>query len=301
MENENVKISKVCGLCAGCKFAIDTAQKQLDSEKKVTLFKEIVHNKNVNAMLEKQGVVFEDDIENLPSEGVVILRAHGEPKQTYNILSQNKINYIDCTCVNVKKIHDKVQEYSANGFVIVIIGKYGKKTGIMHPEILGTVGWCESEPILIEDAEDLTKIENTSAKKLYVVCQTTFNMEKADKLIENIQEISANKNIELIINKSICMAQKQINVFSAELAKECDLMIVVGGKNSSNTTELFNNLKTITKSIFLENIYDAKSILDSEGIKLSKNIRIGLTAGASTMKSELEQLKTILEKMIEEV
>lgn len=301
MENENVKISKVCGLCAGCKFAIDTAQKQLDGGNKVTLFKEIVHNKNVNSMLESQGVVFEDNIENLPSDGVVILRAHGEPKQTYNTLTKNKINYIDCTCINVKKIHEKVQEYSSNGYAVAIIGKYGKKTGVMHPEILGTVGWCESEPILIEDLDDLAKIENTSASKLYVVCQTTFNMEKADELIDMIQDICKNKNIELVVNKSICMAQKQINVFSAELAKECDLMIVVGGKNSSNTTELFNNLKTITKSIFVENINDVKSILESEGITLSKDIRIGLTAGASTMKSELEQLKTTLETMIEEV
>ncbi len=297
MENENVKISKVCGLCAGCKLAIDTTLSELEKNQKVTLFKEIVHNKNVNSMLEQKGVVFENELNNLSADGVTILRAHGEPKETYHQLENIGVNYVDCTCVNVKKIHDLVFEYSTKGYTILIIGKYGKKSGVMHPEIAGTVGWCETEPILIEDHDDIAKIGD-NVSKIYLVCQTTFNMEKADHLIEDIQTICAEKNIELVVNKSICLAQKQINVFSAELAKECDLMIVVGGKNSSNSTELFNNLKTITKSIFVENISSIKNILKEENITLTKNIKIGLTAGASTMKSELIELKTQLESII---
>ena len=298
---ENVKISKVCGLCAGCKYAIETTQKELAKKQKVTLFKEIVHNKNVNAMLEKQGVVFANKIEELSPEGVVVVRAHGEPKSTFEIFKQNGINYVDCTCVNVKNIHEKVQKFSKLGYKIIIIGKYGKKTGVIHPEIAGTIGWCETEPILIEDNEDADNFVPEKNNKYYLVCQTTFNMEKADALISVIENNCKKTNTPIEINKSICLAQKQINVFSEELAKDCDLMIVVGGKNSSNSIELFNNIKQFANAIFIEDISTIKNVLDENNIILTKNIRIGLTAGASTMKSELEELKKHLEQMIKEL
>ena len=298
---ENIKISKVCGLCAGCKFAIDTAIKELQSSKKVTLFKEIVHNNNVNSMLQNKGIIFETSLNALKPSEKVIIRAHGEPKSTYEFLESNQIPFVDCTCVNVKKIHEQVELFSKNGYQIIIIGKYGKKSGVMHPEIVGTVGWCESEPILIEDSDDLLKIKNHNGKKFYLVCQTTFNMEKADILINNISNICDKNHHELVVNKSICMAQKQINIFSVKLAEECDLMIVVGGKNSSNSLELFNNVKNYTKSIFIENIHDYESALAQNNISLSKNMKIGLTAGASTIKSELEELKILLQNKLKEL
>ena len=134
-----------------------------------------------------------------------------------------------------------------------------------------------------------------------MVCQTTFNIEKADKLIDKIvQTLSQNGN-EIEINKSICLAQKQINLSSQKLAQECDLMIVVGGKNSSNTLELYNGLKPITTTLFLEDINDLDQELKSNNITLNKNTKIGLTAGASTMREELEILKeNIINKLQEQ-
>ncbi len=149
MENKNIEISKVCGLCAGCKFAIDTCINQLNQNKNVTLFKEVVHNQNVNNMLIKKGIAIENDINNLSQSSTIILRAHGEPKSTIDFLKSNEFDFIDCTCINVKKIHEDVFNHSSYGENIIIIGKYGKKTGIIHPEIAGTIGWCHSTPILI--------------------------------------------------------------------------------------------------------------------------------------------------------
>ena len=126
-------------------------------------------------------------------------------------------------------------------------------------------------------------------------------MEKADILINDISNICDENHHELIVNKSICMAQKQINLFSVKLAEECDLMIVVGGKNSSNSLELFNNVKNYTNAIFIENINDYESALAQNNISLSKNMKIGLTAGASTMKSELEELKILLQNKLKEL
>ena len=125
-------------------------------------------------------------------------------------------------------------------------------------------------------------------------------MQKADALINKIESITKQHNCTITINKSICNAQKQINIFSSKLAEECDLMIVVGGKHSSNSIELFNNLKNITQTIFIEDIHSVKQEIQQQNITFSKNMKIGITAGASTMKEELVSLKEILENLIEE-
>lgn len=300
MEN-NIKIATVCGLCAGCTYAINQTQNALDKGKNVTLFKEIVHNKNVNNMLKAQGVNFCDRLEDLPKDHTIILRAHGEPESTITNLSSNGYSFVDCTCINVKKIHEQVLSHSTNGKIIIIIGKYGKHNGVIHPEIEGTIGWSKTEPVLIEDADDIKKLEGFSNTSFYLVCQTTFNMEKADALITEIENTLSKNNNQIEINKSICLAQKQINLSSQKLAKESDLMIVVGGKNSSNTTELYNGLKTITKTIFVEDINLVFDELAQNNITLSKDLKIGLTAGASTLRSELETLKEILTTKLKEL
>lgn len=294
---ENIKISETCGLCAGCKRAVDKTLEHVQNGESVTLFKEIVHNKNVNNFLSGKGVIFVDEIEKLTNSGIVILRAHGEPKSTFDFLNAHNISYDDCTCPNVKNIHKQVESFNANGFKIIIIGKYGKHSGKPHPEIVGTIGWCKNEPILIEDIEDVKKLEDVSEKDFYLVCQTTFNAILVEDIISKVSKVLKNKN--LIINKSICYAQRKINSDSAKLAHESDLMIVVGGKNSSNSLELYKNLKSITNCIFIENINDWKSACDENNIKITTNTKIGLTAGASTFRNELEDLKNLINKYLE--
>lgn len=295
---ENVKISKVCGLCAGCKNAIDNALKSKNSGKNTCLFKEVVHNKNVNQRLLSSGIKMKDSLSDISKDDYVIIRAHGEPPETFEYLKSQGIHYVDCTCVNVKKIHNEIQKFSDLNYVIFLIGKYGKSNNIMHPEIFGSAGYSKFPPIFIEDEEDLSKAKIINNQKCFITFQTTFNENKATKLVNSLKNILTENNCEIEIFNSICNAQKLINKFSAELASESDLMIVVGGKNSSNTKELFENVKQITKAIFLENIFDYKTELKNNNISLSKNIKIGLTAGASTDKEELETLKILIENDI---
>lgn len=294
---DNILISKTCGLCAGCKNAIETAEKQVQVSP-VALFKEIVHNKNANNFLTSKGVRIIESLEDANAGECVILRAHGEPPETYDYLTKNNLDFIDCTCPNVTKIHNLVTEFSKKGYKIILIGKYGKTTGKIHPEILGTIGWCESEPILIEDAEDIEKFKTSSDKRFYLICQTTFNEAKADELICKISDISKSQNKELIVNKSICGAQKAINISSVNLAKSSDVIIVVGGKNSSNSIELFNNIKNYTQAIFIEDITTWFDELVKNQIKIDKDTKIGITAGASTLKEELVALKNLIEKKV---
>ena len=295
----NVEIAKVCGLCAGCKYAIDTALKIKNEGKNAVLFKEIVHNKNVNLMLQDHGIPIKDEICQIQNDDYIIIRAHGEPPETFEYLKSHDIDFADCTCVNVKKIHNEIEKYSNMGFTIFLIGKYGKTTGKIHPEILGSKGYSKTETILIEDEEDLSKAKEIKDKNCLITFQTTFNESKARNLQIKLQNILDRNNCKVRVYDSICSAQKSINKFSADLARQCDLMIVVGGKNSSNTKELFENVKKITNAIFLEDIYDYQTELKSNNVDLSKNIKIGLTAGASTNRSELETLKILLEKDIE--
>lgn len=296
MENFNIVVSKVCGLCAGCKNAIDTAKSSLQNHQNVTLFKEIVHNKNVNRYLENLGIKIKDDIGEITADEFVILRAHGEPPETYKILKSKNIDFADCTCKNVKHIQDLAKEHSALGETIILLGKYGKHSGKMHPEVVGILGNISSRPILIEDEEDLEKLTASFDKKFFLVCQTTFNGRLADKIIEKAKHIIKVNGAELEVQKTICLAQQNINLFSEELAKNSDIMIVVGGKNSSNSLELYKNMQSITSSIFIENINDWKKELISNGLTFDKSTKFGLTAGASTRKEELFELKKLIEE-----
>lgn len=292
---DNVIISKVCGLCAGCNNAITTAKQNFNDGKDVVLFKEIVHNPHVNKMFEDMGIAVVDDLAQIKPTNHVIVRAHGEPPETYEFLKQNNIEFSDCTCINVAKIHDMVKNHSDDGFEIIILGKYGKADGKMHPETKGTIGWCKTEPILIEDFEDIEKVKNSAAEKFYLVCQTTFSESKADLIIKEISDVCKSVEKELVSNKSICSAQKTINKYSVEIAAEVDLMIVVGGKNSSNSRELFNNIKQFKPSIFIEEVTDWFKELETINFEFSASTKVGLTAGASTPKEELFELKQLIE------
>ena len=288
-----VKIAEICGLCNGCKRAIDTVIKELDNNQKVVIFKEIVHNKNVNKMLINSGAITLDKLEDLDKSQLVVLRGHGEPPEVYDYLKTNGINYNDCTCPNVTNIHNNIEKYSSMGYEIILLGKHKIA---MHPEVYGSIGWSKTHCHLIEDEEDIINLTFDKTKKYYIICQTTFNISKAEKYIDMLKEKL--KSCEVVVNKSLCSAQKQINQSSAILAQEVDLMIVVGGKNSSNSKELFNNVSTICPSIFIEDIYKFKEELKQVGITLTSQSKIGITAGASTMKEELAILKQLLEENI---
>lgn len=290
---ENIKLAKICGLCAGCKRAITVAEEELSQNKKVTIFKEIVHNKNVNLSLLDKGAVFAETLDSLKSAEMVIIRAHGEPPETYEFLNKHHIAYRDCTCPNVQNIHEAVKLHADAGDFIIILGKFHKT---LHPEVFGTLGYANGKAILVENEDDLERVETLKNTSVYLVCQTTFNQNKADELISIIEMILQKNHSSLTVNKSICDAQKLINKSSAELAQNCDAMIVVGGKNSSNSLELFKNISSICPSVFIEDIFDYKAELERNNIKLNANSKIGITAGASTNKAELETLKELIEK-----
>ncbi len=287
-----ILISKVCGLCGGAKRAIDTARAIAKTEKNVVLFKEILHNKNVLLELEKQGVKVKDSLAEMTEKDFVVIRAHGEPCATFEDLEKRNIKYVDCTCPNVKAINLLVRQKEEEGYKIIIIGKYGFGGKPMHPEVAGTAGWCHN-PIFLEKEGEIDDLILTD-KKYFLVVQTTFSKDLAEKMIEMVAYKMKNEGKEFEFKNTICNAQKNINIASKELAMTVDIMVVIGGKNSSNTKELFVAVSEICPAFHIENEAELHELIE-KGVFADLK-KIGITAGASTMMEDIEKMKNILEE-----
>ena len=288
----DVYVSPICGLCYGSTTAVNKTKEVLKTNKNVVLYKEILHNKNVLNELEKSGAKQKETLSELEKNDYVIIRGHGEPLSTFKYLEENNISYLDCTCPNVKNINLLVKEKSELGYKIILIGKYGFNNKAMHPEVFATIGWCKDRPILIEDESEINSID-LSYEKYYLVVQTTFSRDKSEKYINLIEHLMKKNNKHFEYRNTICNAQKNINKAAENLAKDMDVMIVIGGKHSSNSKELYNNISTIKETYFIEN---PEEVLDLIKIFIEKkHQKIGITAGASTMKEDVLKIKELLE------
>lgn len=283
-----IYIPKICGTCKGSSKALKTVYEVYEKEskkenpKKIYIYKEILHNSNVIEEFKKLGIETIDSLDGLTEQDIVIIRAHGEGKETYNYLEEHNIEYYDATCPNVAKIHSKVEKKYKDGYEIIIIGKS------THPEVIGTNGWSNNEAIIINDEEDFYKISKNNKK--FITCQTTFNKEHFNDLASKIEEIFEGCTIE--IDNSICSAVKQICKSSLDVSQKCDLMFVIGGENSSNTEELYKCVSATTKSYKFSSINNFYKFILTEDVNSYENI--GITGGASTPVSEINNYKYLL-------
>ena len=294
--NVEILIAEQCCLCYGAKRALNGALEATKTHKQVVLLKELLHNKKTVRLLTDAGAVEKESIENISPKDFVVVRAHGEPKSTIDFFEKNKIEFVDLTCPNVVAIHNLVQQKSQQGWSIILLGKRGKFGSVMHPEIFGTKGWCGKEPQIVEDEEDVQTL-CTDDEKYFLVVQTTFNFEKAQILVDLIKKKIESAGKVFDFKMTTCFAQKNINISSAKLAKNVDVMIVVGGKNSSNTKELFANVSCFCKSFFVEDDEDLEIAL--QNLKKDLPHKIGLTGGASTTIDELCEIKSKIKKFFQ--
>ncbi len=274
-------IGKTAGFCFGVKNAVEKTLEELKIEKPIYCLGELVHNKNVTDELQKKGVVFIDKPED--SKGKLIIRAHGIPVETYKKIEDNNISYMDLTCPKVLHIHNIAKQYKKNNYYIFLIGQKD------HPETIGTISYCGEKSSIIESINDVEKaIEEfklSNLKKATVITQTTFSVEKFECIVKKIQ-----KNIEnLEIKNTICDATKKRQEETYEISKKVDTMIIIGGKNSSNSNKLYEIAKSNCKKVlFIESKHD----LNMEAIKESK--KIGIMAGASTPKKSIMEVVEII-------
>ena len=275
-----VKVAKTAGFCFGVKRAVDMVYKQADSggDEKIYTFGPIIHNQEVIKDMKSKGVETihsEEELMNIDS-GVVIIRSHGVPKRIQTLLEERGLRCEDATCPFVKKIHRIVEEESKKGKHIVIIGDE------KHPEVQGIKGWSETEVTIIKTEEDARNFTIASEIPICIVSQTTFNYNKFKYLVEIISE----KNYNISVLNTICSATKERQTEAESIAKEVDVMIVIGDKHSSNTQKLYEIC-----SHACANTHYIQTLDDLDMNQLKSVQTVGITAGASTPNNIIEEVQ----------
>ena len=281
-------VGKTAGFCYGVKRAVDGANEEIKKQKKTYCLGEIVHNKEVVKKLEQKGMKFIEKLEKEEKNTNVIIRAHGVPKEIYENADEKKINLIDLTCTKVLNIHKIVEEYNERGYFIVLCGSKN------HPENIGTISYCPNNNFILENEKQieflLNYIEENKIRKILLIAQTTYSTEKFIIIEKELKE-NIGENIEVIAKNTICMATQLRQEETKEISQKVEYMIIIGGKNSSNTKKLFDiSQKYCKQSICIENSKE----LDENELKQYKNI--GIMAGASTPKESIEEVLKKIEE-----
>lgn len=279
-----ITVAKSAGFCFGVQRAVYSVYKELEENSgKIYTFGPIIHNEQVVEDLNKKGIEVIDTVEQLKEikEGTVVIRSHGVAKEIYDILEQQKLKIVDATCPFVKKIHNIVLDESNNGKTIIIIGNDN------HPEVEGIKGWVNGEVIVINKEEQIEKLSLPEQTKACIVSQTTFNHNKFKYLVEIIRK----KGYDITVVNTICNATHVRQVEAQKISSKVDGMIVVGGKNSSNTQKLYDICRNEC-----ENTFYVQTVKDLNLHELKSLKSIGITAGASTPKNIIEEVRTECQK-----
>lgn len=277
-----VKIAKNAGFCFGVKRAMKMAWDELQkSEDGIYALGPLIHNKQAVLKYEENGLKTIEKVSEVPESKSMIIRSHGVGESVYTESKEKDLNVIDTTCPFVKKIHEVAKKYYSQGFSIIVIGDS------KHPEVIGINGWCNNEAIIIKTLEDLENISLDKNKKYCVVAQTTINIDLYNKILEAL----SNKLDNVVFNNTICSATKVRQEAAKEISKDVDMMVVVGGKHSSNTQKLVQICKEYVPTLAIETVDE----LNPEYFKGFN--KVGLTAGASTPDWIIEEVITYIESL----
>lgn len=279
-----IEIAESAGFCFGVNRAVRLVYQLLDEGKKVCTLGPIIHNPQMVKSLAQRGVVIAEKISDIPQGFTVVIRSHGITMETESLLREKNIPYVDATCPFVAKIHQLVKEATEAGKFVLIAGDAS------HPEVMGFRSYCPGNSYVFSSAEDLEsfikKREDLHNFPLIVVAQTTFNTKEWKNCLKIMKRVYTNATIfDTICNATFVRQQEAI-----ALSKRSDVMIVVGGKQSSNTGKLREVCAEHSRAFLIE----TASELPMEEIKKAKSI--GLTAGAST---PADIIKEVLETMSE--
>lgn len=275
-----IVLGKTAGFCYGVKNAVANAEDKLKEYKNMYCLGELVHNGQVIKKLENLGLKIVEKIED--SDSKIIIRAHGIAKDVYKKAQKLNIEVFDYTCPKVLKIHKIADEYSKKGYYIFLIG------GKNHPESIGTISFCGKSSALIETEdqidEEIEKFKNSKIQKLLIIVQTTFSLKKFNDFTNYINS-KLDKNIEIEIKNTICNSTKIRQEETVYISKSVDCMVIIGGKNSSNTKKLYDIAKENCENTV---IIETKEELDLD--KLKKFDKIGVMAGASTPNESIQEV-----------
>lgn len=270
-----VLLAKKAGFCFGVKRAVDEAVRLREKyNKPIHTLGPLIHNNDVVKSLEEKEIysITLEEALNLKANDVVVIRSHGVGKKVIEGLNNIGVIIENGTCPYVKNIQQKVEEYYNKGYNIIIVGDES------HPEVIGINGWCDDSAIISKDGSNINEIP----RKVCVVSQTTEKQSNWEKVLSKVISLSK----EVVAFNTICNATEERQSAANELSREVDMMIVLGGFNSSNTTKLYEICKKNC-----ENTYHAEK-LNSSLLNMIRNEninKIGITAGASTPEYVIEE------------
>lgn len=277
------------GFCFGVKQAIEKTEEEIrrkaesSSPGRIYTWGPLIHNKTVTDGLKEKGVSILDSLENVKPEDVIIVRSHGETKEFFEKARARNCKIIDATCPFVKKIQQLAENAHRKGKQVVIVGDR------LHPEVKGINGWCDNSAITVNSVEDAEGVlENHNRNLFFLVAQTTIKKE----LLNAVIRVFETNNVHVEVNNTICNATALRQKSCAELAEICDAMLIIGGRESSNTGKLFEiSEKKCKKTFFVEKIEDLPLH------QIAKCNKIGIAAGASTPECVIKEvIATMSEK-----
>lgn len=287
-----VYVADQAGFCFGVKRALDIIERLHEEGKDTCIYGELIHNRTVLDELKAKGIDCLESLDNLPPHKTVVIRTHGIPRDVESDLQSRKENgeldYIDATCPLVKKLQNIIEERANGNARIVIAGDPN------HPEIIAAKSYAAKskfEPMIIGSEDDALRLENEESIDL--VAQTTLDTEFFDKIVSILNA----KTKQLNVYNTICKATRVRQDAIRKLAPEVDFVVVVGGKNSSNTQKLYRIASKHNKNTFL--IENSKELNETDFIrKVGQFKTVGITAGASTPPEEIEKIKKIFISLV---
>ncbi|NLC31741.1 MAG: 4-hydroxy-3-methylbut-2-enyl diphosphate reductase, partial [Clostridiales bacterium] len=271
-------VAKHAGFCMGVQQAVERTLKAADEAAQAGLacytLGELIHNPAVVSNLQQKGIKVVESSEDA-RDAMLILRSHGVSAQLEQEARGHAAQLVDCTCPFVRHLHQAVADFSRDGSPVIMVGDAN------HPEVVGTSGWCLGKVYVISGEEDITNLPPEANNALLVV-QTTYPPQDFDLLSRKLKV----RFPGITVKNTICNATAQRQKEAAQLAASVDLMIVVGGKNSANTRKLYQ-----TCLQYCPDTYLVESAADlPPHIKIKPELRIGVTAGASTPNWSLKEV-----------
>lgn len=275
-----VILAKHAGYCYGVERALELAKEaSVSCPKPIVTLGPIIHNPQVVDWLKSLGIHPATEITQ--RKGTVIIRSHGIDPAIARKFKDQGLKVVDATCPFVKKAQSCARQLKKEGYELVIVGERN------HPEVIGILAYAEQDALVVEKAADLAKL-SSKYKKLGVVVQTTQSEANFAKVVADL----SSKSSELKVFNTICDATIKRQAAAKELALTTDVVFVVGGKNSANTTRLAKICKEINPST-----YHIETAAEINSSTLAKAKRVGITAGASTADWILEEVADLIRKV----
>jgi len=275
---EKILLASPRGYCAGVDRAVQTVERALDLHgSPVYVRKEIVHNKHVVEQLRSRGAIFVEDEREVPEGSTVVFSAHGVAPSVHENAARRGLQTIDATCPLVTKVHREAVRFAADDYTIVLIGHAG------HEEVEGTMGEAPDHIVLVETEDDVDRLEIADQDKIAYISQTTLSVDETRSIIARLREKFP--NITGPRTDDICYATTNRQAAVKQLARACDLVLVIGSQNSSNSQRLVDVTRELGTDSYL---------IDHEGqvdeAWLTDRRVVGITSGASAPEELVQRL-----------